>query len=96
MTPIKQQILKLALKTMLKKNHFDICTIDKQLKITGITPNQEDYDLMHSLHCISYSEMNDDIRNWLLNTIEKIFKPYLSSDIKNADTPKDWFINRKN
>ena len=73
MEEIQKQVVKVALKKLFTQNHFSICDIDKCLKITQIIANKTDYNTMSALHCIDYSDMNKDIQDWLLKTVEEMF-----------------------
>ena len=73
MEDIQKQVVKIALRKLFTAKHFSICDIDKCLKLSQIIPNKKDYDTMSALHCIDYSDMNKDVREWLLNTVESMF-----------------------
>lgn len=63
---VKATVVKIALKKMFKDGHFDICTIDKCLRISGGIKNLETYNIMSALHCIDYGDMEEDMRQWLV------------------------------
>ncbi|EKT3962754.1 hypothetical protein ABF179_002327 [Flavobacterium psychrophilum] len=73
MDEIQKQVVKIALKKMFTQKHFSICDIDKCIKISQIIPNKVDYNTMSALHCVDYSDMNKDVQNWLLQTVEDMF-----------------------
>lgn len=66
--------LKLALKKMFNEKHFSICVIDSCLKMTGCIPDTEVYKIMSAVHCVSFSDMEEDFRNWLFEESIKMFK----------------------
>jgi hypothetical protein len=57
--------LKLALKRMFSQSYFDICTIDKCLKLTGSIPSADIYKVMNTVHCVHYADMDAQFRQWL-------------------------------
>jgi hypothetical protein len=66
---LKPQIetaIKLALKKMFSDSHFSICTIDSCLKLIGIVPDKDIYQIMQTVHCVQYKEMDNDFRQWLI------------------------------
>ena len=73
MEEIQKQVVKIALKKLFTQKYFSICDIDKCLKISQIIPNKTDYNTMSALHCIDYSDMNKDVQDWLLTSVENMF-----------------------
>lgn len=66
----KKTALQLALKKMFTEPHFNICTIDSCLKLTGSIPSPEIYKIMRSVHCVNFMDMPEDFRQWVFeNTI---------------------------
>ena len=57
MTEFEKQACAIALKKMFQGRYFDICTVDNLLKITGAIPPKADYNALHALHCVDWSDM---------------------------------------
>lgn len=55
MEEMKKQACQLALTRIFKESFFDICTIDKVLKLTGTIPDPEVYGILNTIHCCHYS-----------------------------------------
>lgn len=72
---IQQQAIKSALKKMFQGYHFDICTIRNLLDMTGSIPNPEVYRIMQTQHCVNYSEMDKELRDYLYKESIKMFIP---------------------
>lgn len=72
---MENEVLKTVLKNMFEYHCFDICTIDKLLKMTGCIPDKNTYSKMSALHCIKYSDMSDELRKWLYRETIKMFTP---------------------
>ena len=70
---LEKEVIKTALKKMFKENHFNICTIDKCLKISNTIPDKSVYNNMSALHCVNYSEMSNDLRKWLFENVILLF-----------------------
>lgn len=65
--------LKLALKKMFAGNHFSICTINECIKLTGVIPNSETLKIMHAVHCVNFTDMDDNFRKWIFSETIKMF-----------------------
>ncbi len=53
----KKQTVITSLKHMFKGSHFDICNIDKCLKVLNIDPPDSEILPLRSIHCVHWSEM---------------------------------------
>ena len=73
MENLEKEVIKTALKKMFKENYFSICTIDKCLKISNTIPDKSVYSNMNALHCVSYSEMSEELRKWLFENVILMF-----------------------
>lgn len=62
MNALLLEAAKAAITHMLSGGHFDICTIDSILKMTGGIPPKREYSILRTLHCVSYSEMSPRLR----------------------------------
>lgn len=63
-----------ALKSMFDGNHYNICAVDKCLKLTGCIPNKKDYLALSALHCVDFSDMDKDLRNMVLMKTMQLFE----------------------
>jgi len=52
-----------ALKKMFRGSHFNICTFDQCLKITGAIPDGHVYDSLSVLHCVNWRDMPPSLRD---------------------------------
>ncbi len=69
----KEQTVKIALKKLFNQNSFSICTVDELLKITNTIPDKATYQLLHAMHCVNYSDMTKEYRDWLFKTTMGLF-----------------------
>jgi len=61
-----------AVNRMFRSTHFSICTVDSCMKVTGAVRTQ-DYQALTLYHCVNYSEMTRDTREWVFKaTVENI------------------------
>lgn len=74
MNGIQIEVIRTALAAMFDKGHFDICTIDACLKISGGIPNKKDYDLLRALHCIDYKRMSQSLRLELPRLVQRVIE----------------------
>lgn len=61
MDELKVMVATTALKDMLQKGWFSICTIDSINKVTKHIPDREAYDMLHALHCVHFSDMPPEL-----------------------------------
>lgn len=60
-----------ALNHMLRENHFSVCTIDRVAKMLNVQPRGEAYNILASLHCISYGNMPAELRDAIPDLIRE-------------------------
>lgn len=56
-------VVETTLTKLLNGRHFSICDLDKILDIVGGRQSGEAYKLLHALHCVDYTAMNQELRN---------------------------------
>ena len=56
-----------AVNRMFRGTHFSICTVDSCMKITGAV-RTSDYQALTLYHCVNYSDMTREIRDWVFKT----------------------------
>lgn len=61
----------IALRAMYKGTHFSICTLNDILKMTGKIMLKENYDALHLLHCVDWSDMGQDMMRQSFDMIIK-------------------------
>jgi hypothetical protein len=54
--------LKAAIQRIIDNRFFSICPVDSLLKMHRITPDKEVYELLRSLHCVDWRDMEPDLR----------------------------------
>jgi hypothetical protein len=59
----RRMVVETTLKKLLDARHFSICELDKILEIIGSRQSGEAYKLLSALHCINYSDMNQELRD---------------------------------
>lgn len=74
MSQIQLMAAEAALGKMFRSDYFDICTIDKITKMLGLKPDREAYDVLHTLHCVYYSDMSRELLNALPDLIHKVLQ----------------------
>lgn len=62
MTEFEKQSITMALKKMFQGSYFDICVVDKCLKIASAIPPSADYNALAALHCVQWADMSQDFR----------------------------------
>lgn len=89
----------LALRRMYKGSHFDICTVDEILKLTGKHMNPDDHKALHLLHCVHWEDMGKDMMKQSFHIIlEALDATDFEYDIMDRELKKtlgkDSFIKR--
>jgi hypothetical protein len=62
MDKIKEMAARSSINNMLKSNHFSICAVDKVADMYGQKAGGEAYQILSALHCVDYSEMEEELR----------------------------------
>lgn len=60
-----------ALNRMLIGSYFDICTIDKIVKLLATAPDGRAYRILHTLHCVHWCDMPPELRDAVPRLIER-------------------------
>lgn len=58
----KRLVVQTAVTKLFENKWFDICTLDKLLRVIGAREGGQAYDMLHSLHCIHYDKMPPELR----------------------------------
>ena len=74
MDEFKKEVIITALKKMFKSSYFDICTIDKCLRISNIIPSANNYDCLSALHCIHWKDMSSGLRQEVFDKVIEMFQ----------------------
>lgn len=72
MDEIQMMAAKAALQKMIKDGHISICTIDQILKMTGGIPDRRDYEILHTLHCVSFKDMQPELLRGLPVILQRV------------------------
>lgn len=54
-----------ALDKMFNQGYFSICTLDGILKMTNQIPDKMCYDILHTIHCVHFNEMDPTLARGL-------------------------------
>lgn len=61
MNDIERLSVEVALRDMVRKGYFSICTIDSILKLTQLVRDERAYKTLSLLHCVQYGDMPPQI-----------------------------------
>lgn len=75
---IKGQSVLSVLKTMFGKEYFSICELTKLQELHNIEISDEHSKWMNTLHCVNYTDMHPDTREYLFAILTEYFKPIIS------------------
>lgn len=59
----KQLVAQQAISRLFTERHFSICALDEVIKLTGAQRDSEAYRLLHTLHCVNWSDMDPALRD---------------------------------
>lgn len=60
-----------ALNRMMSGSYFDVCVLDKIIKLMQTVPDGRAYDLLHTLHCVHWRDMPAELRDAVPKLIER-------------------------
>lgn len=90
MNEIEAETVKVAIEDLFDRGSFNICEIDKIIKITGVRPLGRVYNCWSAMHCIDYGKMSAGHKKWLFDSVLETFaqKPTFDmAQIEAAITP---------
>lgn len=70
-TDLRELAAVTALNEMMSQRHFSICTIDTVGKLLNRNPAGDAYNILHSLHCIHFDRMPQELRDAIPALIEQ-------------------------
>jgi len=73
MDEFTKEVVITALRDMFQSRNFNICTIDKCLKLAGSIPDGHEYDSLSALHCISWKDMSPELRKEVFDRTRGFF-----------------------
>lgn len=62
MPETKRLVVQTAVTDLFEKDWFDICVLDKLLKILDGRKSGKAYDMLRLMHCVHYDRMPPDLR----------------------------------
>lgn len=63
MEQTKKLVVTAALGKLFDESYFSICTLNNVMDVIGSRRCGEAYTLLHALHCVDYSKMDQDLRD---------------------------------
>lgn len=85
---IKGQITLSTLKHMFEGSHFSVCKVDKLAKQNDVVFSQEHKDLFQTLHCVNWSEMHEQTREYVFAVLIDYFRSNVVMANTYGDTDK--------
>jgi len=73
MTEFEAQTIVLALQKMFDDGYFDICVVDKCLKLARSVPPAADYNVLCALHCVHWNKMESGFRTEVMKRTLALF-----------------------
>jgi len=70
----KQLIVQTAVKDLFEKDCFDICVLDKLLKIIDARKAGPAYDMLRLMHCVHYDKMPADLRDRIPHLVNECLR----------------------
>ena len=75
---IKGQSALSVLKKLFAEDYFSIMSVDRLVSLHNVEISSEHYKWMHTLHCVHFSDMHPETREYLFALCVEYFKPILS------------------
>lgn len=77
----KRLVVQTAVTQLFEKNYFDICKVDQVLKMVGGRQAGPAYDMLHSLHCVHYDKMPQELRDRLPHLVNEVLRQKQNTDV---------------
>lgn len=74
LTETKRLVVTAAITTLLEKNYFSICELDKCIELVGARKDGDAYKLLRALHCVHYSKMGQELRDSVPLLINEVLR----------------------
>lgn len=71
MTDLRVLSAKAALNKMFSGHYFDICTVDKVIKMFEVVPDPEVMKVLNTLHCVHYNTMDRELYRALPSLVQQ-------------------------
>lgn len=65
--------VRLAIKRMMTSQNFSVTPINDAVKLLGIVPDPKVQQIMQTIHCVNFGEMDTEFRTWLANEVVRMF-----------------------
>lgn len=72
MNDIQTMAARAALKKMTNDGYISICTINDILKMAKRVPPAEEYEILHTIHCVSFSQMEPELIRGLPLLLQRV------------------------
>lgn len=82
---IRRQVVETLLKKTLENKWLDICSIDKLIELVGSRKSGDAYLMLHSLHCVHFDRMDDELRSRI---------PMLINEVLTQQSPTQEIVNQ--
>ncbi len=82
---IKGQSVLSVLKSLFGNTYFDICKWNELVELHKVEVSTEHSDWLQSLHCIHYTDMHPDTREYLNAVAVNYFKPIITMTYVQTD-----------
>lgn len=76
-----------AFRKMFSQSYFDICTVDQCLKLAGVIAPRKPYQILHTLHCVHYSDMPRELAEKIPELLRQCFDGLSIEALMEAATP---------
>lgn len=76
----KQLIVQAAVTDLFEKDWFDICVLDKLLKIIDGRKSGKAYDMLRLMHCVHYDRMAPELRDRIPHLVNECLRQKANTD----------------
>lgn len=70
----KQLIVQTAVENLFEKSYFDICILDKLLKIIQARQAGPAYEMLRLMHCVDYGKMAPELRDRIPHLVNECLR----------------------
>lgn len=87
MNEITRLVVGTAMRSMFQKGWVDICTIRECLKLAGVLPVGDAYQMLTTLHCVHFKDMPAELASEVPRMLRDVFNGLSVDDLVKATEP---------
>lgn len=84
---VTKMVIATSMRAMFKNGGVSICDIDQCLKLAGIIPMGQAYQLLRTLHCVKFEDMPRELAEKIPELLKEVFSGLSVMEMMKAMEP---------